>query len=190
MGEIEADHAFYETTGGGVTLSGGEPLCQPEFAAALLGRCHGAGISTCVETSGFVPSESFRGILPLIDRLLFDYKLRNLEAHKLHTGGSNELILHNLDTAYVRGIPIVLRCPIIPGIKDTDEHFRGIRRIDEQYPRLQGIELLAYHHLGVDKARSIGMQQHPWRNSAVPEAERQSWIERMQQLGCARAILG
>ena len=156
MGEVLADQDFYHKSGGGITLSGGEPFRQFEFSLELLKRSKEAGLNTCVETSGYISKNKFKQALPLIDVLLYDYKLTDSENHKRTTGVPNQLILSNLEEAYLSGIAIILRCPIIPGINDTDEHFKGIRHLDTIYPNLLGIEILPYHDMGNNKRTSIG----------------------------------
>lgn len=156
--EVIADMDFYRNSGGGITLSGGEPLHQYAFSKALLKRCKALQINTCVETSGFVSPFKFKQLLPFIDVLLYDYKLTGNELYTTYTGVPNQVILENLHAAYRYGTSIYLRCPIIPGINDTDEHFAAIAALAEQYPRLKGIELLPYHDMGNSKRVSIGQK--------------------------------
>ena len=96
MKEVLADADFYAASGGGITLSGGEPLSQLEFSLALLEESTEAGIHTCIETSGHIASHLFKQVFALTDLLLFDYKVTDTQLHKTYTGVSNELILHNL----------------------------------------------------------------------------------------------
>ena len=189
MKEVRADIDFYRASGGGITLSGGEPLLQPEFARELLLLCKEAGIHTCVETSGFAAAPIFERTIPYIDLLLFDYKLTDAALHRQYTGVSYELILQNLDTAYRAGVPIVLRCPLIPGINDNDAHLRGIADLNARYPRLQGVEIMPYHNLGISKSQAIGAEQ--MFHARMPdEAERESWRTRLIELGCASVTFG
>ena len=141
MREIMADVDFYANSGGGMTLSGGEPLAQFSFSKEILKRCREKGVNTCVETSGFASASRFKQILPLVDIFLFDYKITDSNKHRKYTGVPNETILENLDVAYKYGIPIILRCIIVPGINDNDEHFMGICDLNTKYPNLKGIEI-------------------------------------------------
>jgi pyruvate formate lyase activating enzyme len=190
MCEVTADIDFYNNSGGGVTLSGGEPLQHFSFSMELLQRCRELGVSTCVETSGYVSEVHFREILPLIDILLFDYKISGSDEHRKYTGVPNESILSNLDIAYHAGIPIILRCPVIPGINDTEQHFRDIRALDEKYPNLKGIELLPYHDTGNHKRTSIGNEMTlPGLNTTPPEVSGE-WLKQLKKLGCEKATIG
>jgi pyruvate-formate lyase-activating enzyme len=125
-----------------------------------------------------------------VDLLLFDYKLSASEGHRHYTGAPNAAILENLDAAYRRGVPIILRCPIVPGINDTHEHFSAIYDLDQKYPRLQGIELLPYHPLGNSKRRSTGLPNTLCHLGPVESETAQHWIARLQQLGCQKAKIG
>lgn len=188
--EVLADIDFYRKSGGGMTLSGGEPLLQFAFSLEMLKKCKELGINTCVETSGEISVKKFSIILPLVDFLLFDYKVTSLKEHKKYTGVSNERILKNLDTAYHFGVPIVLRCPVIPGLNDTDLHFSGIAELDKKYPDLKGIELLPYHTMGNSKRTSIGDKETLTDLKTVSSEVAESWIERLRNYGCHKAKIG
>jgi len=190
MKEVLADVDFYRHSGGGMTLSGGEPLFQPKFARELLARGRESGIHTCVETSGFVAQPILREILPLIDIVLFDYKVTDDQLHRELTGGSNERVLYNLDLAYRMKAQIILRCPLIPGVNDADDHLRGIAALSAKYPELLGVEVIPYHGMGLDKARSVGMVQLPPSSKTVDQCSREKLIVRLGELGCVRAVLG
>jgi pyruvate formate lyase activating enzyme len=187
LNEVLADIDFYRNSGGGVTLSGGEPLLQLEFALALLEQSKEAGIHTCVETCGYLLSERFVRALPLTDLLLFDYKVTGRARHRLFTGAGNELILENLDLAYKAGVPTVLRCPVIPGLNDCLEHFQGIRDIAQRYPLLKGIEIMPYHKLGVGKRESIGAGSATPEWGAADGGMKDHWVKQLRELGCNNA---
>ncbi len=187
---VVADYDFYKNSNGGITLSGGEPLMQFSFAMDLLKKCREKGINTCVETSGFVSSENFRQILPLVDVLLFDYKITDTDEHKKYTGVSNDIILKNLDIAYNSGTPIILRCPIIQGINDTDEHFQGISALDKKYPNLAEIELLPYHTMGNNKRISMGSEETLTDLKSTSSELAAKWLKRLKKLNCSKAKLG
>jgi pyruvate formate lyase activating enzyme len=190
MAEVMADLDFYLNSGGGVTLSGGEPLFQHSFSLEILRRSQQAQIHTCVETSGFVAPAKFEAVLHAVDLLLFDYKATTDEDHRSFTGVSNQQILVNLDAAYQRGKAIIIRCPIIPGLNDTPDHFRGIRALDQKYPRLRGIELMPYHDFGNSKWPSIGRAETPLNLRVPDETEPNRWLEALEQLGCEKARIG
>ena len=190
MAEVMADMDFYTNSGGGVTLSGGEPLFQFEFAKAVLKRSKELGLNTCVETSGFVSPFKFKQLLPFIDVLLFDYKMTDSEEHYNYTGVPNQAILENLNAAYRYGTSIILRCPIIPEINDNDWHFNAIAELNEKYPKLKAIELLPYHDMGNSKRISLGIDETLTELKTVLPEVSQKWIEKLSMLGCQKAKLG
>jgi pyruvate formate lyase activating enzyme len=190
MLEIMADFDFYTNSGGGMTLSGGEPLLHFSFSMELLKRCKEMDVSTCVETSGFVSAIQFKQLLPFVDLLLFDYKITGSKEHKKFTGVQNERILENLDVAYQHGIPIILRCIVVPGINDTDQHFKGIIALNEKYPNLKGIEILPYHTMGNNKRTSIGVDETLTHLKTVPPEVSGKWIEKLKESGCNKAKIG
>ncbi len=190
MAEVERDIDFYENSGGGITLSGGEPMGQFGFAVELLQACQACGIHTCVETSGFAPQRRYQEILPLTDLFLFDYKATEMEAHQNLIGAPSDLIRANLDYLYHQGAAIILRCPLVPGVNDTPEHLEGIAKLAEQYPNLAGVELMAYHDLGKDKGLRLG-QEYPLGGVATADKDmQQGWLDSLAALGCDRAVIG
>jgi len=190
MKVVMSDVDFYKNSGGGITLSGGEPLFQYSFAKELLKRCKELGINTCVETSGFVSPIKFKQILPLIDVLLFDYKITDSADHINYTGVPNQAILENLHAAYRYGTSIVLRCPVIPGINDTDWHFNAIAELSEKFPKLVGVELLPYHDMGNNKRISVGKCETLIDLKTVLPEISKAWLEQLRMLGCEKAIIG
>jgi glycyl-radical enzyme activating protein len=186
MVEVLADMDFYANSNGGITLSGGEPLMQFSFAKKLLKRCKDKGINTCVETSGFLASTKFKEILPFVDTLLFDYKITATKTHKEYTGVTNETILANFDFAYNTGTNIVVRCPIIPGINDTEEHFKGIRSLDIKYPNLKAIELLPYHSIGNNKRTSLGVETTLAKMQTTSPEMAEKWLDQLKKLKCEK----
>ena len=185
--EVMADVDFYKKSGGGMTLSGGEPLSQFSFSMEILKKCKEMDVNTCLETSGFVTAKQFQQILPYIDILLFDYKVTGADDYIKYTRVSNELILMNLDVAYHSGVPIILRCPIIPGINDNDLHFMGICELDKKYPKLNDIEILPYHTMGNSKRTSIGIEETLTDLKTVPPEVAEKWIEKIKNYGCHKA---
>lgn len=156
ISEVLKDKIFYDTSGGGMTLSGGEPLSQPVFALELLQKAKENGIHTAIETCGFVKSEIVREAAEFCDLFLFDYKETDPILHKEYTGQDNSLILDNLGLLNTLGKKAVLRCPIIPGFNDKDEHFLGIAETANQYDCIVHIEIEPYHSLGVGKYDALG----------------------------------
>ena len=168
MKDALRDKAFFRRGGGGITLSGGEPLLQAEFAKELLRGARDSGVSTCVETCGHVQSEKFAALLPLIDTLYFDYKATE-DAHIRLTGVSQELILNNLAAANENHSRIVLRCPLIPERNMNEEHYRGIAETVNKYESIYEIHLEPYHSLGESKARQLSLM--PAYSGKAPEKE-------------------
>ncbi|MDR3147537.1 MAG: glycyl-radical enzyme activating protein, partial [Treponema sp.] len=156
LAEVKRDDVFYRSSGGGMTVSGGEPFFQGEFTLALLRLAKGAGLHTCVETSGAAPFELLREAAPLTDLFLYDVKETDAERHRIFTGAPNAVILDNLEKLDRLGSPTILRCPVIPGCNDREDHFRGIGAIAGRLGNIRGIEIEPYHPLGISKAEAIG----------------------------------
>ena len=154
---VRLDKAYYDATGGGVTLSGGECMLYPEFVAALAKACRDGGISVAIDTAGFVPYESFLCVLPYVDTFLYDIKALSPELHLRGTGKDNALILENLSRLMKTGKDIVIRVPVIPGFNEGDE----VERI-KSFCEGNGLnyELLPYHTFGTDKLRAIRAARH------------------------------
>ena len=154
--EIKRDKTFYETSGGGVTISGGEPLFQPKFTAEILRLCRESGIHTAIETSGFSNADTFVSVLKHCDLVLFDIKETNEKNHFEYTGVSLKPILQSLKIANEMKIPFIIRLPIIPGINDRENHFLNVKKITEELPLCQDIEIMPYHKLGEYKYQQLG----------------------------------
>jgi pyruvate formate lyase activating enzyme len=165
VSEIERDLIFFEESGGGVTLSGGEPLAQPRFAAALLGACRDRGIHTVIETCGYATPAVFGSVALLADLVLFDLKLMTDEAHRKYTGVSNTGIKHNLEELFARRRPVTVRIPLVPGINDTDEE---VEQFADYLGKFSGcrVELLPYHRTGAAKYVRMG---RPYKLHNTPE---------------------
>ncbi|MBQ4452808.1 MAG: glycyl-radical enzyme activating protein [Clostridia bacterium] len=152
------DKDFYSSSGGGLTLTGGEPMAQPGFALELAQKAHEAGIHVCVETCGYCAAKDLAGIVPYTDLFLYDFKLADGEAHKRWTGADNRLIMQNLSLLSRAGADIVLRCPIIPGVNDTRGHMEDIARTAHMNPGIRQIDLEPYHPLGIEKCLRLGRE--------------------------------
>lgn len=157
MQEVRQDRAFYETSGGGLTVSGGEPLAQLNFTLALLSAAKNEGFHCCIETAGFVSWKRLQPLLPFVDLFLFDFKETDPERHAAFTGQSNEIILQNLRTLHEAGATIELQCPIVPGFNDREDHLAGVAALARSLPGLAGVRLLAYHPLGKSKLQRFGL---------------------------------
>lgn len=188
MKEVLLDCAYYRKSGGGLTLSGGEPMAQLGFTLALLKAARAKGIHTCLETSG--QSGRYAEVLPWVDLFLFDYKATSSDEHKRLTGAANHTIVSNLEKLCGAGASILLRCPLVPGVNDQEEHLQGIASLSLKYPNLIGVEIMAYHNLGVSKGERIGRpSQLPPIDPPTKEIQ-DGWISRLHELGCTKARLG
>jgi pyruvate formate lyase activating enzyme len=148
LSEVERDRIFYEHSGGGVTISGGEPLHQVEFARALLKACREAALHTAMETSGFQSWELFKTTLPFLDLLLYDLKQMDPVRHKKFTGVSNELILSNLEKALADGVLTIIRFPVVPGFNDDVKNVRAMCDFLHRIRPVVQVDLLPYHRFG------------------------------------------
>ena len=150
--ELLKDQVFYETSGGGVTFSGGEPLLQADFLAQVLPRCKEAGLHVAVDTCGVYPWERYERLLPWIDLVLYDLKMMDPVRHRAATGASNEVILENTRRLAALGVPLWIRTPVIPDYTDDLENIRAIARfIRAALPTVERWDLLAYTNLGRPK---------------------------------------
>lgn len=154
--EVQRDLVYYRTSGGGVTVSGGEPLAQPAFVEALFEKCRAAGIHTAIETGGFAAPEALSRVLALCDLVLFDIKETDPRRHEQFAGVPMEPVRQNLKTVCDRGIPVILRVPVIPGLNDREEHLCAVRDLAAALPGVRGVEVMPYHMLGAYKYASLG----------------------------------
>jgi len=169
--EIERDKVFYETSGGGVTISGGEPLFQPEFTAEILRFCKDNRIHTAIETSGFANSDVLISVLKYCDLVLFDIKETDAGKHLEYTGVPLNTILQNLKIVNKMKIPLIIRLPIIPGLNDRQEHFLMVKKLTKELPFCCNIEIMPYHKLGEYKYRQLG-RSCPCRHITEPTKEK------------------
>jgi len=169
VAEVVRDRPFYETSNGGVTLSGGEALSQREFLKALLAALKREELHTVLDTTGFAPWEELEAVLPLVDLLLWDVKHLEPEAHRRMTGVCNELILENLRKA-AKTTPVWLRVPLIAGFNDSEAHFGGLVELARAV-KAERISLLPYHEGGESKSRQIG-QSYPFKEGRAPDEAR------------------
>lgn len=156
VAEVERDRPFFDASGGGVTFSGGEPLCYPTFLAACLEACREKGLHTAVDTSGFASKKVAGDIARLADVLLYDLKHMDAAAHKEHTGVDNERILDNLRTLSGEGAEIWIRFPLIPGFNDGGDNLETMAEFIGSLPNRHPLFVLPYHPAGIDKHRRLG----------------------------------
>jgi pyruvate formate lyase activating enzyme len=181
LDEVLRDRDFYRTSGGGLTISGGEPMQQFEFTSALLRAAKQAELHNCLETCGCSSWARYAEILPYVDLFLYDVKETDLALHRQYTGVSNQGIIENLLALDRAGAALTLRCPIIPGSNDRPDHLRGIALLAEQLTRLVEIHVLPYHVLGLSKSERLG-KTPPLHDIPTPEAAQvRGWVEAIQE---------
>ncbi len=197
MAEVLQDLAFYDNSGGGVTLSGGEPLLQRAFAQAILERCRAGGIHTAIETTANCPWRSLGELLPAIDLVMMDLKHMDSDKHRATTGVPNERILANARRLMQTDKPVLFRVPVVPTINDTPEEIGAIAAFVRQLADLrlenniQGtevppltFELLAFHRLAADKYQSLG-----WDYKASKlEAPTKGKMEQLKQVALSHGV--
>jgi pyruvate formate lyase activating enzyme len=158
MAEVLKDKAFYDHSGGGVTISGGEPLYQFAFARELARACKRCGISAVLDTCGFASWAAFEQVLPYIDLVYFDLKHMDPREHRRLTGVDNSGILENCRRLSARGTPLVLRVPLVPGINDSSEHLKLLIEFVKGLPGDEQVHLLPYHRTGRVKYEMLGLE--------------------------------
>jgi len=186
--QVLKDKPFYEKSGGGLTLSGGEPLVQPEFSKAILQACRSERIHTAVETSGNSRWETLASLIPYMDLIMMDLKHMDSQIHRRVTGVGNELILANARRLAETDMPIIFRLPVIPTVNDSPEQVERIARFVRQLrehrssgretggkaPQIT-LELLAFHPMAGDKYRSLDMDNPAAELSPLPKEKMESF---------------
>ena len=185
--EVARDKAFYDASGGGLTVSGGEPLFHWQFARELFARAKAAGISTAIETSGYAAELHIRELMPVADLWLFDIKGMDSVKHKEHTGIDNAAIHRNLRMLDANGAKIVLRCPMIPGVNDFPENLSALAKLADELKNVKEINVEPYIAYGIDKAHKLGLKVYE-APSAPPEYGR-GIVSRLKALTCKRVVL-
>lgn len=180
MEVVEKDRDYYEASGGGMTLSGGEPMSQPGFVLALLREAKARGLHTCLETSGFAPLERFREVAELVDLFYYDWKDSDPVSHRRYTGVDSARIRENLEQLNGLGADIVLRCPVIPGINAREDHFAGIAELASGLPQVREIHVLPYHPMGQSKSARLGKEYALPEVGFADETDAAGWREAIQ----------
>ncbi|MBR2521005.1 MAG: glycyl-radical enzyme activating protein [Oscillospiraceae bacterium] len=168
--QVKKDDMFYRASGGGVTVSGGEPFMWPEFLEELFSLCRGAGIHTCVETCACVSPDSIRALIPLTDMFYCDLKIMDPELHREQTGADNALILENARLLAAESSVVCFRKPLIPGVNDCMEDISATSSFLKELgvPRL---ELMPYHRAGKTKYEALDMSYATGELSPLSPAE-------------------
>ena len=189
MKKVLQDRSYYRRSHGGLTLSGGEALCQEEFVSALLKEARANGVDTAVETTACLPWNMIEPQLPYLDHILMDIKHVDSEKHERFTSMRNELILDNAKRIAERHRDLIIRVPTIPGFNDTEEEIGAIARFAASLPGVEEIHLLPYHRLGYDKY--VGLDREYEMGEVPPPAkEKMERLRRVAEAEGLRAILG
>lgn len=174
MPEILADMPYYRRSGGGVTLSGGEVLCQSTFAAELLSECKSAGLHTAIESAATLSYDKIEKLLPYLDLYLMDIKHMDSGKHKEYTAHENDLILENARRVAKSGVELIIRTPVVPGFNDTEEEILAIARFAKEIGAVE-YHLLPYHRLGYDKYDGLS-RSYSMRDTEPPSRERMEYL--------------
>lgn len=189
--EVLKDFDYYRNSGGGLTLSGGEPLMQILFATEILKKAKEANIHTCIETSGFADRDKIENVAKYTDLFLYDYKMTNDKQHLKYIGVSNQKIIENLGLLATLKKEVILRCILIPGLNDNEQHFRAIANLSNKYTNISKVELMLYHDYGSHKYAPIGMKYWPEAPAATtPKAKGDEWLAAIKKLGGKNIFIG
>jgi len=187
MGELLLDKPFFDRSGGGVTFSGGEPTMFPRFLDSLGARLGDAGVSCWIQTSGAFDRQAFeRHILSHLEGIFFDVKFASEEDHRKYTGRSNRRILDNLAWLLKQDVEVCVRCPMVPGLTDSDANLRGLVDILSELG-VSSLTLLPYNPLGADMAESLGRSWDAPRRFYSPE-ELKALYRRMEDILAEKSL--
>jgi len=176
--EVESDKLFYQNSGGGVTISGGEPLSQWEFVHQLLRECKQKGLHTALDTCGYALWEAMEKVLEYTDLVLFDIKHMDSSQHRKGTGKSNSLILENARKAAAK-TKVWLRFPLIPGYNDSEGNIKGVAELGGGL-EVEKVSLLPYHEWGKAKYEKLG-RRYPFKNTQPPSDERVQEVQKIME---------
>lgn len=186
LAPVLRDRDFYRTSGGGLTVSGGEPMMQFEGLLELLKAAGAEGLSVCLDTSGQASTALYEKIAPYVDLFLFDYKLTGEALHRQYTGVGQELILRNLDWLCTHGSRVFLRCPMIPGVNLFPEHYQAIAELSRRYDAIEKVNLMPYHDMAKGKAAQIGEAYALSGVKTMDPAQTEELYAQLAALGCRK----
>jgi len=187
--QVRRDKMFYESSGGGVTVSGGEPLTHADFVTELFRLCREDGINTCVETCGCVPRSAMEQALPLTDTFYFDLKIMGPALHKQYTGTENGQILENARYLAENGAAILFRQPVIPGVNATEENVRATAEFINSLGRDDlAIQLMPYHRMGTSKYEALSRTYELEALQIMPAEEIDALAELYRTLGVSCTV--
>lgn len=189
MMEIDKDKVFYETSGGGVTFSGGEPFMQIEFLEELTKQCKSQGYHVAIDTSGMTDYKNIKRVLKYTDLFLYDLKMIDEQKHKKYIGSSNEIIIENLKKLDKEGVEIFIRLPLIKGINDSDDDINKVLDLIRNMDNISQVNLLEYHSMGKEKYSRLNME-YLLNGDEKPSANRINQIEKIFQREGFKTIIG
>jgi pyruvate formate lyase activating enzyme len=176
--EVEKNRAFYRRSGGGVTISGGEPLLQGKFVLNLLKECRALGIHTALDTTGFSGWPRLARVVEYVDLFLYDLKSTDSRTHQMHTGADNNVILENIKRIDSFNIPIIFRIPVIPGYTDGLKNLKESARFCSTIGNLERVDLLPYNPMSESKYRRL-YRKYPLKGIKPPTSEEMEKIKRI-----------
>jgi pyruvate formate lyase activating enzyme len=188
--QIEKDVAFYDTSSGGVTFSGGEPLMQPEFLLELLKACGKLDLHRTVDTTGYTDAKLLLKVAEHTELFLYDLKHMNAEKHRSYTGVSNERILDNLELLTRQGAKILIRIPILPGINADKENIDRTAQFVSYLSGVSCVSILPYHDSARGKYSRLGLECTPPGIQIPTEVQLESIAERLKKFGLQVQIGG
>ena len=189
MAAVRRDRAFYRASGGGLTISGGEPTSQYAFCSALLAAAKAEGIHTCLDTCGAIDWPRLDALRTHVDVFLCDYKATDPDLHRELTGIAPALPHANLKRLLEKGAAVRLRCPLLPGVNDDAGHLAAIAALGRRYPALT-IDLMAYHDIGAGKYDDLGRARPALATHVPTEADKQAWLTVLHSAGATQVALG
>ncbi len=187
--EILLDSPYYRRSGGGVTLSGGEVLAQPEFARDLLRALKAEGLHTAIETTLNAPQEHIEQILPYLDLCLMDIKHIDSNKHRDFTTAPNERILENAKMVANSNVELIIRTPVIPTFNDTAEEIKAISKFASSLPGVKEHHLLPYHRLGFDKYSGLG-RKYSLEDIEPPTKEKMEYLKSVAEESGLKVQIG
>jgi pyruvate formate lyase activating enzyme len=197
MSAVLADRIFYDDSGGGVTFSGGEPLLQPDFLRGLLTACRTQDLHTAIDTCGFAEPETLLALTGLADLVLYDLKMLDDDEHQRHTGGSNRVILENLQALARHHRNVWIRIPVVPGCNEDQTRLDEMARFVAQLPGVTQVNLLPYHRLHEHKSAAACRQPEsvpsPTAEAAAtcqPQAPLKTYAELFRRRGLNTVVGG
>jgi len=188
--ELLRDKPFYEQSGGGITLSGGEPLVQQPFSLRILQLCREEGLHTAIETAGCCRWQELEELIPWLDLMVMDIKLMDDRAHRAATGTSNRMILQNIRRMATMNVPLLLRTPVVPTVNDSLEAIGAIAAFIRDLPNLAYYELMPFHRMAESKYRSLGLKYRASELQAPSKDSLEALAQHARNLGVHQVKVG